>query len=309
MSVLEFDSVASAHLPTGPLHLAIGMFDGVHLGHRAVIEPAIRAAREVNGVAAVLTFWPHPSVLFHPQNPTRLIQKPHEKSLVLGRLGVDAVITETFTREFAQIPAESFLGWLKERVARLAAVYVGENFRFGHKRLGTITTLSESGRATGIVVRSAGRVTAHGEIVSSTRIRAHLQAGEIDAANALLGYAYFADGVVTPGKKLGRTIGFPTLNVPWSPDLRPRFGVYAVSISGPKSSGPVAGVANYGVRPTVENTTEPKLEVHVLGDCPFDAGDEVTVEWLRFIRPEMKFDHLDALRAQIARDRDAAARL
>jgi riboflavin kinase / FMN adenylyltransferase len=287
--------------------LAIGMFDGVHLGHRAVIDPAVREAMTCSGLPAVLTFWPHPSALFRPHNATRLIQDSRTKARVLGELGVAAVVTEQFTPEFAQIDAEQFLGWLKQRLPTLAAVYVGENFRFGHKRRGDPKLLRASGAELGIAVTVAEKVTVQNEVVSSTRIRALLEAGEIAHANALLGYAYFSEGGVVAGKRLGRSLGFPTLNVSWSPELRPRFGVYAVSVAGPKSSGSaLRGVANYGLRPTVESTTEPKLEVHLLDPCPFDAGDTIHVQWLHFIRPEARFVGIDELRTQIGRDREAA---
>ena len=128
----------------------------------------------------------------------------------------------------------------------------------------------------------------------------------MEEVNALLGYSYFAEGIVTPGKQLGRTLGFPTLNVGWEPDLRPRFGVYAVHVSNANGANPLAAVANYGLRPTVENSTVPRLEIHVLGPCPFTEGDELIIEWLSFLRPEKKFDGVEALRVQIASDRDAA---
>lgn len=304
----EFAGISAAKLPPGPLHLAIGMFDGVHRGHRVVVAGAVAGARQSHGVAGVLTFWPHPSVLFRPEAPTRLIQDSRTKAHALARLGVDVVISERFTPEFARIEAQAFLPWLKRALPTLAAVYVGENFRFGHQRRGDWKLLTDSGRREGIVVVTVPRLVESGEPVSSTRIRTALEAGEIGAANAMLGYAYFSEGVVTSGKRLGRTIGFPTLNLAWSPELRPRFGVYAVRIRGPKSADRLLrGVANYGLRPTVEHTTEPKLEVHVLEDCPFVAGDAVTVEWLHFLRPETKFANVDELRRQIAHDRDSAA--
>jgi riboflavin kinase / FMN adenylyltransferase len=304
--LVQFDGVERAALPARPLHLAIGMFDGVHLGHRAVIEAAVKAARGSGGTAVVLTFWPHPSALFRPENPTPLIQEVPAKRRVIAGLGVEAMVTQPFTREFAGLKAEEFLPWLKRHLPTLAAIYVGENFRFGQGRRGDVAQLMDAGRALGVGVLSAPRVNFAGEPISSTRIRALLAAGEMAAANALLGYAYFADGVVTPGKKLGRGIGFPTLNLPWAPGLRPRLGVYAVRVAGPKASGSLAGIANYGLRPTVEASTAPRLETHVLGECPFEAGDEITVEWLRFVRPEMKFSGLEELRAQIARDVAAA---
>ncbi len=304
---VQFDAVSRAVLPAKPLYLAIGMFDGVHLGHRAVIEPVIRAAREQQGVVAVLTFWPHPSALFRPNDATRLMQSPATKARVLGSLGVDVVITEQFTSDFAAIEADAFLSWLKQRLPTLVAVYVGENFRFGQKRRGDVALLAASGRELGIQVFVAPRVAVRGEAVSSTRIRSHLEAGEIAAANALLGYPYFALGEVVAGKQLGRTIGFPTLNIAWSPALRPRLGVYAVRVSTEDGNEALPAVANYGLRPTVENTTEPKLEVHVLADCPFGTGNRLVVELLEFIRSEMKFANVDELRTQIAKDRAAAA--
>ena len=303
---VQFASLeAAGALPARPLHLAIGMFDGVHLGHRAVIDAAVRAARQSGGSAAVLTFWPHPSALFRPANPTLLIQEGPTKAAVLLTLGVEAVITQAFTPELAGIAADEFLPWLKRRLPHLAAVYVGENFRFGRGRLGDVGVLVASAPPHAVSVFSAPRVSLDGEPISSTRIRRLLETGEMAAANALLGYTYFAEGVVTPGKQLGRTIGFPTLNIAWTPGLRPRFGVYAVRVSGPKAATPLPAVANYGLRPTVEQATEPRLEVHVLGACPFAAGDGIRVEWARFVRPEMKFDGVEALRTQIEKDRDA----
>lgn len=298
---------AAATLPAGrPLHLAIGMFDGVHLGHHAVIESAVHSARRCGGIAAVLTFWPHPSRLFRPENPVRLIMTPALKNRQLARLGVDAVITQEFTSDYAGIEAEDFLPRLKRALPGLSTIYVGENWRFGRGRRGDIALLVAESKKHGIAVVSAPRINQNGEPISSTRIRAYLEEGRMEEANALLGYTYFAEGTVTPGKQLGRTIGFPTLNVAWEPDLRPRFGVYAVLVSGVKSSAPLPAVANYGLRPTVENATIPRLEVHVLAPCPFGAGDAVSIEWLTFLRPEQKFGGVDELRAQIAVDRQNA---
>ena len=298
----------AAALPPRPLRLAIGMFDGLHLGHRAVIDPAVHLARSSGALSGVLTFWPHPSALFRPESPTKLLQPPATKARMLNRLGVDAVITIPFTPELAAIEAEAFLPWLKQKLPHLDAIHVGENFRFGRDRRGDVALLIESGLQHGVRVFSTPRVSHNGEPISSTRIRALLEAGDIAAANALLGYTYFAHGFVTGGKRLGRTIGFPTLNVPWVPELRPRFGVYAVRIFAPDAADakPLPAVANYGLRPTVEQATEPRLEIHVLGACPFGEGDHVKAEWLNFLRPELKFASLDELRAQIARDRSAA---
>ena len=306
MSLLpaQFSSLEAADvLPARPLHLAIGMFDGAHLGHRAVIAAAVQAARQAGGVAAVLTFWPHPSALFRPENPTRMIQDGAMKARVLLTLGVDAVITESFTPAVAGVSAEEFVPWLKQRLPHLASVYVGENFRYGRGRRGDVALLIDSGNQHGLEVVSAPRVTLQGELISSTRIRGLMEVGEIAKANELFGYTYFAEGGIVPGKRLGRTMGFPTLNIGWSPDLRPRCGVYAVRVSGAKSATGLLAVANYGLRPTVEQSTKPRLEVHVLGPCPFSEGDVIRVDWLRFIRPEIKFSGVDELRGQIEKDR------
>jgi riboflavin kinase / FMN adenylyltransferase len=298
---------AAKELPPKPLHLAIGMFDGLHLGHRTVIDAAVTAAKRAGGLSGVLTFWPHPSVLFRPDNPTRLIQDTSTKVKMLFGLGVDVVITQHFTAEFAGIAAEEFVPLLKRCLPALRSIYVGENWRFGRGRRGDAAFLAEEGRRQGLEVFSTPRVNLEGTPISSTRIRELIAAGEMAAANRLLGYAYFSEGEVIPGKRLGRTIGFPTLNLKWSPDLRPRLGVYAVRISGSGANAPLPGVANYGLRPTVEAATEPRLETHVIGNCPFTEGNVIKVEWLRFIRPEMKFGDLGELSAQIARDRVAAA--
>jgi riboflavin kinase/FMN adenylyltransferase len=289
----------------GPVHLAIGMFDGVHRGHQAVIEAAVRSARHEGGTSAVLTFRPHPSVVLRPAQPTRLILDSAAQAEQLHHLGVAAVITQPFTREFAAIRADRFLAWLRERLPGLAAVYVGQNFRFGAGGQGNVDLLVATGRAAGVTVYSAPGVNVDGQPVNSTRIRSLLVAGEVAGANALLGYRYFARGPVVPGKRLGRTLGFPTLNLNWDPELRPRFGVYAVSVGaalGSAGSGRPA-VANYGLRPTVEAAaSEPRLEAHVLGECPYSDGDWIRVEWQRFLRPEMKFESIEALRTQIVRD-------
>ena len=301
-SPARFDGLARVSLPPRPLHLAIGMFDGVHLGHRAVVEAAVQSARLGSGVGAVLTFDPHPSVLFRPGDPTRMISDLPSKIEMLGGLGVEAVIVQPFTPEFSAVRAGDFVAYLKALLPMLSGIYVGENFRFGKDREGDIAMLVTEGRRHGIAVFSAPRVNLDGEPISSTRIRACIAAGDMRAAAALLGYAYAARGTVVHGKHLGRKLGFPTLNLGWSPDLRPRYGVYAVRVKGDKSYGWLPAVANYGLRPTVEDSIEPRLEIHVLVPCPYSAGDPVAVEWVRFIRPEKKFAGIDELTAQISRD-------
>jgi len=305
---LQVDSLSEASSALGQkyLHLAIGMFDGVHLGHRAVIDAATQSARRANGTSGVLTFTPHPSAVFNPGRATKMIVSVAAKERLLAEAGVDVVITQRFTPDFAQIEAEDFVSHLKKFLPKLCAIYVGENWRFGRGRRGDIAMLVAEAKKQGLSVFSIERINHNGEPISSTRIRGCLEAGQIEEANALLGYTYFAEGRVTPGKALGRELGFPTLNVPWTPELQPRFGVYVMLVSGPKAPGRFQGVANYGLRPTVEQSNDPRIEVHLLQACPFAGGDVVKLEWLKFIRPEMKFGSVNELMAQIGKDRAEA---
>lgn len=297
---------------SGPVHLAVGVFDGVHIGHREVLGLALANAARAHGCAGVLTFAPHPSRLFRPADPVRLLAPARQMDGLLAALGLGFVVRHPFGRDFASMPAEDFLPWLKERLPALSGLYVGENFRFGAGRAGDPALLASMGRSLGVHVFAADRVVADGERVSSTRIRALVAAGKVDEASFLLGYDYFAEGVVTGGRRLGRTLGFPTLNLPWNPELTPAFGVYAVELTGPDGVNR-RGVANYGVRPTVEDApVSPQLETHLF-DTPdaiaaagLDEGVPIRVAFLKFLRPEMKFASLDALRARIAEDVAAA---
>jgi riboflavin kinase / FMN adenylyltransferase len=183
----QFGGLDRVALPASPLHLAIGMFDGVHLGHRVVVESAVQSARHGGGVSVVLTFSPHPSVLFRPDNPTRMILDLPAKIERLGALGVDAVIVQPFTREFAAVTAEDFVPLIKRHLPGLAGIYVGENFRFGQGRKGDVPMLIQAARQNGIRVFSAPRVNLDGEPLSSTRIRGRIQEGDMKGAAALLG--------------------------------------------------------------------------------------------------------------------------
>jgi len=229
---------------------------------------------------------------------------------MLRGIGVDCVICKRFDRAFAAIPAEDFLAYLKEQLPTLKSIYVGENFQFGQKRAGNVATLVATGREIGLGVFSAERIKHNGEPISSTRIRYELCTGRIAAANDLLGYNYFSYGRVVPGAKLGRKIGFPTLNLPWQPECLPCFGVYYVRFRQLESDAWQAGVANYGVKPTVASSEQaPALEIHSLASTELDAGDAIEVEWLQFIRPEQKFASVEELKAQIAKDRETARNL
>lgn len=290
------------HSPS-PLHMAIGMFDGVHLGHRAVIGSATGAAKARGGLSAVMTFTPHPSQILRPLAPTMLIQTEALKEERVAALGVDLLVWQTFSVELASVPANDYLHRLKLRFPSLSSIHVGENFRFGHNRVGDIATLLATALRENIHVISIERVRYDGEAISSTRIRNILASGHMEEANELLGYNYFCEGKVIRGNQLGRTIGFPTLNIEWEPQSQPLHGVYAVRVRKADGGPWVPGVANFGLRPTIDKKTSvPLVETNIFGECPFTYGDSLRVEWLHFLRPERKFDGLASLKAQIAED-------
>jgi riboflavin kinase/FMN adenylyltransferase len=301
-----FAGLAAVRLPNRACHMAIGMFDGVHRGHRAVIEGAVHAARTTGGLAGVFTFWPHPSRLFRPDAPVHMIFDADVRRLLLEELGIDFIIEQPFTREFAAIEAEDLIPHLQRALPRLVTIYVGENWHFGRGRRGDVALLVQLARAAGVNLVSVTRLNYNGEPVSSTRIRTAVERGVMDEAGELLGFPYFCSGMVIAGRRLGHAIGFPTLNLDWQPDLRPAFGVYVVRVRAAGGGSQLPAVANFGVRPTVDGTGAPLLEVHILGDCPFHTGDRLHIEWLRHLRSEQKFVSVDELRAQIARDRDMA---
>jgi riboflavin kinase / FMN adenylyltransferase len=299
--LLQTAGVEQTGLAGKPLHLAIGMFDGLHRGHQTVIRAAREAAAADGGITGVLTFWPHPSALFRPESPTALLMTPAIKRTVLEGMGVDVLIEQQFTRDFASLEADAFVPWLRGHLPGLVALYVGENWRYGRNRRGDTATLCAQARAVGLQVVIVPRLNDQGEPISSSRIRELLTAGAMEQVNALLGYRYFSVGTVEPGRRLGRTIGFPTLNLAWEPELKPRLGVYAVEVTD-KADSPLTAVANYGVRPTVGQGLHPLLEVHLLEPSVLTYGDQLTVRWLHFLRPEVKFGDFEALRQQIEKD-------
>lgn len=289
-----------------PLHLAIGMFDGMHRGHRRVIGEAVGECRKSGrGIPAVLTFDPHPSRILRPDQSTALLMPLAQRINEMLRFGVERVFVQAFTLEYARLEAEGFLPLLLKQFPGLESIHVGGNFRYGAKRSGTVTTLAEAGKVHGIRVHSLDREVHDGRPISSSRIREALREGRIDRVNDMLGRPYTIEGEVAPGRRIGRTIGFPTLNISWHPPAAPRFGVYKVAVKTRSGEPPVAGIANYGVRPTLGEDGKPVLEVHLLGAGPVPGtGDPVRVALLDFIRGEKQFDSLDSLRKQIRKDAD-----
>ena len=239
----------------GEVHLAIGTFDGLHRGHRELIEQAVDAAKKAEGVSAGLTFWPHPSRILKPDAEVKTMMPPKVKIEHLEDMGVDLVIQVEFTSEFSKMEPDVFLKKLKKALPNLKAVYEGANFRFGHKHAGDVSFLAKMGKEMGFEVVKGEDVLYKDEIISSTRIREALLAGKIEEANAMLGYKYYSLGMAVEGSRKGEETGYHTLNFTWNPELRPKYGVYAVKVVDKHGKSEFA-VANYGEREDMEPTLE-----------------------------------------------------
>ncbi len=283
--------------------VALGNFDGVHLGHAHVLR-AIHAARPGKPLA-VLTFEPHPRELFRPDDPAFRLTLPAERAAALAALGVQIVYEMPFDRAFSWLSAEAFVEEVLHRGLGAAHLACGPDFAFGHRRGGDINYLTMRAEALGIGLTVVPPLADAQGPISSTRIRRLLQDGYPERAAAELGRPWAVRGPVTHGDKRGRTIGFPTANVPLGRHLEPARGVYAVRVCLPDGTA-VPGVANIGRRPTVNEGTESRVEAHLF-DWDGDLyGQEVAVALHSYLRAERKFDSFADLRTQIVADADQA---
>ena len=284
----------------------IGNFDGVHLGHQAVLGQLAEKADSLCQPTLVITFEPQPQEFFSQGPVPPRLTRLREKLMALRRYSVNRVLVLNFNAAFAAMPAERFIQDVL--VDRLGVKYlvVGDDFRFGHRRRGDFAMLKAAGQRHGFPVVSMHTFIADGERVSSTRIREALGRGDMELAERLLGRPYRMCGRVAHGDKRGRTIGFPTANVFLHRQATPVDGVFAVEVFG-LDREPVQGVANVGTRPTVDGSRS-LLEIHLFD---FDAdiyGRYIQVDFLHRIREERRFDSFEALKEQIERDREAAIR-
>lgn len=303
MQVLRsIDSLAT--LP-GPLALAVGVFDGLHLGHQEVIRAAQEHAVQHHGTAVVATFDPHPAQVLRPGSAPRLLCGPRHQQLALGQIGISHLLACPFTGETAQTPARQFVLQLIQASRPLGCISVGYSWNFGHRREGDIHLLMELGEQHGFAVYGVPAVKVDGEVVSSTLIREAVTQGDFARAARFLGREYTVFGTVIEGQRLGRQLGFPTANVDVENEQLPPLGVYAVRAR--VGNTWLSAVANLGRRPSVLANAEPLLEVHLPNWSGDLYGQDLEVSFTRFLRPEMKFNGLDELKAQIQRDIAAAA--
>ncbi|MEQ8332368.1 bifunctional riboflavin kinase/FAD synthetase [Nisaea sp.] len=285
---------------------AVGNFDGVHLGHRAVIGQAQHAAHLAGAPAAVLTFEPHPRMLFQPDAPAFRLTTAAARAEAIAALGTNILFELGFDMEFSHVSAEDFITDILHRGLGLRHVVIGHDFFFGHRRRGTPEMLQQYGIRLGFGVSIIDPVTEEdGAVYSSSRVRQCLKEGDPRGAAALLGRPWEVAAEVIRGDQRGRTIGFPTANLQLEDIMHPAHGVYAVRARDEESDAWWSGVANFGRRPTV-NDRGPLLEVNLFDVSPDLYGRQLRVQFIDFIRPEMKFSGLDELKAQIARDADAA---
>lgn len=283
-----------------PVVLAAGVFDGVHPGHQAVLQTAQDAAKRIHGVAVALTFDPHPANILRPSNVPKLLTSTESKLRLIESLGIKSALVVSFDTAFAAMEAEDFIHKLCKSAHHLAGICIGEGWVFGHQRKGDARLLRMMGMKNGFFTSEVSPVKCDGTLVSSTLIRQAISDGDLDRAAELLGRDHSVSGIVLEGKKLGRTLGFPTANLATHNVQLPPDGVYAVRIAVNELA--YDGVANLGMRPTVTGDGSRILEVHLFDFTGDLYGKSMDVAFRHFLRPEQKFENLDALRTQIQRD-------
>jgi riboflavin kinase/FMN adenylyltransferase len=285
----------------GPLFLAIGVFDGVHLGHQAVISTSARHAREAGGTPVVVTFDPHPAKVLRPNDAPHLLTATQHKIALIRDLGVRHLLVLHFDPQFAATPPEDFVRQLVANAKPLREICVGHEWSFGKGRAGNLALLKQLGVTFHFDVVGVLAVTVNGEVVSSTAIRRAVADGDLIKATQMLGREYTILGTVKTGEQLGRKLGFPTANLSAHSEQFPPNGVYVTEA---RLAGALyRGVANLGYRPTVSaGKPERLLELHLFDLNKDIYGEEVEVRFLRYLRPEQEFENVDALAAQIARD-------
>lgn len=281
--------------------ITIGNFDGVHIGHQALISAVVTKAKALNVPSTVVTFEPHPFEYFGRDNPTiPRITRLREKFTALAKCGIDNVLILPFNHNVAALSATDFVSKVLYQYLKPVHIVIGDDFRFGHKRQGDFALLETMGSELGFSVEAMTTSQIDGERVSSTRVRKALAEGDHQLVSQLLGHPYFMLGRVRFGDQRGRQFGFPTANIYLHRKLTPVKGVYTVYVHGILGS-PLPGVANIGVRPTVDGTRT-LLEVHLLNFNQEIYGRYVRVEFCEKLRDEIRFANIELLKEQIAHD-------
>lgn len=282
--------------------VTIGTFDGVHIGHKKILEKIIFNAKELNCESVVLTFFPHPRMVLQDNSVVQLLNTLDEKTLLLEKTGIDNLIIHPFNQEFSRLTAEEFVKEILVNQLNIRKIIIGYDHRFGRNRTANINDLIVFGKEYGFEVEQISAQEINDNAVSSTKIRNAILEGNITLANNYLGYNYFFSGIVVKGKQLGRTIGFPTANIKINEDYKliPKNGVYIVKSNYDKKT--IFGLINIGTRPTVDGTNQ-TIEVFYLDFDKTIYDESLTIEIIEFIRDEQKFDSLNDLKNQINEDK------
>lgn len=284
-----------------PICLAVGFFDGVHLGHQNVLRRTLEHARKIGGEAWAMTFDPHPLKILNPEVAPRILTTSPHKLRLLARFGLDGCLLIPFNRKFAAIQASTFLKELETDIPTLAAIFMGHDWRFGHKGRGNHQMLSEwAAKHHGISIHQIEAVRRRGQPISSTRIRDTVIAGKLAESTALLGRPYSILGKVSHGNHIGHKIGYPTANLNPGNEAHPPTGIYAIQAILDGKSYP--GMVNFGFHPTLLPVKSPLLEVHLFDLKQNLYGQQLEVFFLRKLRNEKKFADLKTLIRQIQKD-------
>lgn len=303
------------HLPRhdtrGASAVTIGNFDGVHRGHQTILRRVVHEAAQRDIAPTVMTFQPHPRAFFaqrgqRPELVPTQISSLRDKAWAMQRLQIRQLVLQRFNQQLADMPAEDFIEKLLVQGLQTRWLLVGEDFRYGHKRMGDVALLRRAGQRHGFEVETLSDVVdEHGYRISSSEVRTALAVGNLERAERLLGHTYRISGHVIHGQKLGRTLGYPTLNIRVPALCAARSGVYVVRAHG-LDEQPLNGVASLGVRPTISDTGRIMLEVHLL-DRRVDAYGKLTqIEFLQYLRDEEKFPDLPTMIAAIDNDAQSA---
>ena len=286
--------------------LSIGNFDGVHVGHQAVLHHVVERARGLGATAAAMTLEPHPVKVLRPDLAPRLLTTLHQRLQLIARTGIEVTLVLPFTSTLSRMPAHEFIRTVLVDRLRVKEVYIGRNFRFGADRGGDVELLVAAGEELGFTAAAAPIVEVSGGVVSSTRVREAVGEGRVGEAWSMLGRAPFVDGTVSVGKRFGRKLGFPTLNIEVENELIPAGGVYVTAAYLPSFGRCFPSVTNIGVRPTIYTNSGVTVECHLLDFTADVYRERVRLCFLERLREEQLFPSPSHLMAQIRRDVVAA---
>ena len=295
------DALHASDLPAGGIG-TLGNYDGIHLGQRAILDLVTARAKETGLTSMVVTFEPHPLTVLRPESAPELITTPGQKERLLDQAGIEVVLVVRFTPEFSQTPARLFVRDFLHRKLDLREIYVGSRFVFGHKREGDLALLRQLGRDFGFDAFGVEEVMHGGEAISSTRIRAAIADGAVDLAWEMLGRPFTISGLIARGDRMGKRLGWPTINLAAENALLPADGVYATRVYFPSFPGTFDCVTNIGTRPTLYENYQRVVESHVLDFSADVYGERIELSFYKRLREERIFPSVMDLSAQIGRD-------